>query len=198
MGAGIVILFWLVILIIFGFICLSLILLSFLGWKNKWRWLKWIAGIPAAMIIICGILLVSLIIYGVIDSMNPRSIFKRTFGHSPSNEVSSIQSNFYWFADTGSVYLTFKTTEKEFRRIVPDGLIEKTMEEMRREMPNEGGSEAPVWWSYRADQTRLNFLRHDANHGKPEPAKKGFYYEVEYFTYDPSTQRAYYRFLGID
>jgi hypothetical protein len=198
MGPGIVILFWLVVAGIYGFIFLVLAGLCILGWKKRWIWLKWLTGIPAACMALLAISLTLLLTCGILRSMNPRSIFKDTFGESASAEVKDIHSKMWWFADTGSVYLTFKTSETEFRRLVPSGLTERTAAEMERETPGESGSSAPSWWTYRYQSGWIYFLRNDDNFGQDKPAKKGFFNETEYFAYDPNTKTAYYRFLGID
>ena len=196
MGPSFVILFWLILAGIYGFIFLSLTGLCILGWRKHWIWLKWITGIPAACMALLAIAVAALFVYGIIDSMNPRSAFKATFGEPPSTEVQDIHSSVYWFADTGSIYLTFKTTESEFRRLVPSGLTERTAADMAKDTPYESGSNVPVWWTYRHQSGWIYFLRNDF--GRDKPAKKGFYCETEYFAYDPNTKTACYRFLGID
>ena len=198
MGPGVVIVVWLFIAAVycafFGLFCV----LFFVGWIKKWIWLRWIAGLPAACMLLLAAILVIGMTYGIIASQNPKSVFKTTFEEEPSQAISDIQSSLYWFADTGSVYLRFKTTESEFRRLVPKDLSPRTSEQMEKDTPMEVGSHGPTWWTYQVNPEWIYFLRDHSPSAEEGPSKRGFYSETEYFAFDPATQTAYYRFLGID
>ncbi len=196
MGPAFVILFWLFALAFVGFIWGILVLLAMYGWKKGWGWLKWGAGVPAVLMVVCGILLVGVIGYGIVDSMNPKSVYKSAFGQAPAPAVKGLKSSVYWFADTGSIFLTFETSEEDVRRLVPAGLIEKSMAEMQEVIP-EKEDNCPSWWAYKLAPDWVYFLR-DARLGKFKPSRKGFYNETEYIAYDRNHGRAYYRFVGID
>jgi hypothetical protein len=201
MGPGMVIIFWLFLTGIYGLIFLLFAGLWFLGRKKKWRWLKWLAGIPAISMIALAVFLVAAIAWGIIDSMNPRSVFKDEFGIPPPASVSEIQSSYFQFADGGNVYLRFKTSEEAFNKLVPIRLQIKTAEEMKSETPGESGSESPTWWDYKIDSNWTYYLRIFSSYKEKvsgQSAPKGFAWEAEYFAYDPKTHLAYYHFVGID
>ena len=128
--------------------------------------------------------------------MNPRSIFKEEFGIAPPASVSKIQSSYYWFADTGDVYLRFQTSQEEFNKLVSVNLKKKTAEEMKRDTPGESGGEIPSWWDYQIQSDWIYYLRFYSS--EKESGLKGFFWETEYFAYNPKTQMAYYHFVGID
>ena len=198
MGAGFVILFWLIVAAIYFLVAVVLSSLFLLGWFKKWIWLRWLAGLPAAGMLLLAVVVIIGMIVGIALSQNPKNVFRSTFNENPSSEVSDIQSSLFWFADTGSVYLRFHTTESEFRRLVPEGLVSHTSEEMRQHTPIESGFDPPKWWMYQLDPRWIYFLRCDSGSIEHGPARRGFYSETEYFAFDPATQTAYYRFLGID
>ncbi len=196
MEAGFVMIIWSVLAGIYGIIFLSLFAATLYGGKRKKKWLKWGAGIPAGLMAVAAVLAIFSIGYAIVDSMNPNSVFKNTFGEQPSDAISDIKSDYYWFADTGSIYLRFRTSASEFHRLIPDGLTSRTMFAMQSDSPGELGFQAPSWWTYTFNQNWIYFLRDDFN--RRSPGKIGFYSETEYFAYDPKEKLAYYRFLGID
>jgi len=196
MGAGFVILFWGVILGILTLIWVGLVALFVIGWKKKKSWLKWCAGIPAVLMLLVGVSGGGIMIYGMVCSTNPNVVFEDTFRVAPTNKITNIKSDLYWFADTGSVYLQFTTPEDEFQRLIPEGLSKRTMQQMKEEVPMDLGAEKPSWWTYETRSDWLYFLRLDS--GGNKPSKRGFYSETEYYAFDPKSQTAYYRFLGID
>jgi hypothetical protein len=195
MGPIFVIIFWLFLASVYGIVFLAFAGLCILSWKKHWTWLKWITGIPAAFMVLLAIFVMALFTYGIIDSMNPRSVFKNTFGEPPSSEVNDIHSNVWFFADSGSIYLTFKTSRSEFLRLVPPGLTKQTLEDIKK-TAFEISSEDPSWWTFRYKSDWTYYLH--SGYGLGYRGKHGFASETEYYAYDPNTSTAYYRFIGID
>ena len=196
MGAGFVIFIKLFLAGIYAIIFAVLSLLALSAHRKKQAWLKWLAGIPAGAMVILGIFSGVIFVRGIIDAMNPRSVFEKSFGEAPSDAVADLKSETYWFADTGSIYLRFMTNEHEFRRLVPSRLELRTTTEMQENTPHEIGSEPPPWWSYRIDNDWIYYLRENTDRGST--GKSGFAGEMEYFAFDPMEEYAYYKFLGID
>jgi len=196
MGAGLVILFWLIFAGIYGCIFLAFAGLWFWGRKKNITWLKWLGKVSAIGMAMIAIFLVAFIAWGIIRSMNPRSIFKEEFGIAPPTAVSKIQSSYYWFADTGDVYLRFQTSQEEFDKLVSGNLKKKTAEEMKRDTPSEYGGGTPDWWDYQIQSEWIYYLR--VYSSEKESGLKGFFWETEYFAYNPKTQTAYYHIVGID
>jgi len=188
--------FWLILAGVYGFIFFMFAGLWFWGKKKQIVWLKWLGGIPAIAMMVLALLLVGFIAWGTLCSMNPRWVFKETFKVSPPTSVSKIQSSFYSFADTGSVYLKFETSLEEFEKLASTNLMIKTAEEMKRDAPGELGDSVPHWWDYQVESNWVYFLR--VSPATNSTATRGFSSEIEYFAYNPKTQMAYYHFIGID
>ncbi len=196
MGAGIVLFFWLILVGLYGGAVLILCAIWVFAWRRQRKILKWLAGLSAAVMIIAAILVVALYGYAFIESSNPATVFRNSFGEPPSEVVSEIQSDLYWFADTGSVFLRFETTEEEFLRLVPEGLTRRTLTEIQNGLPGGSGIETPEWWKFRFEEDWAYFWRNDFN--LKSPGRRGFFSETEYYAYNPNDGLAYFRFLGID
>jgi hypothetical protein len=63
--------------------------------------------------------------WGIVYSKNLHRVFKETFNTSPLPSISELQSSFYSIADTGVVYLRFKTTQQEFDKLVTTNLVKE-------------------------------------------------------------------------
>jgi hypothetical protein len=196
MGAGFVILSWLLFAAIYGFIFLVFVGLWFLGKKKKISWLKWFGGVPAVGMVALALFAIGFIAWGIICSVNPRWVFKDTFNVAPPPSVSQIQSSFYSFADTGVVYLRFQTTQDEFEKLVSTNLVKKTAEEMERDTPGESGGDIPKWWDYQIQSGWIYYLR--VSPVSNSSGNREFASETECFAYNPKTLTAYYHFVGID
>ncbi len=180
---------------IYGSIFLFLVALFILGWLKRKPWLKWLAGISAISMVLLTVTFMSIISFIIIDAVSPSGIYKATFGEPPSAQIHELKNSIYWFADTGSVYLQFKTTESEFLRLVPDKLIEQSMDEMQINAPSEYGTHPPQWWKFTYELDWIYFLR---NSSDISTTKKGFTNETEYYAYNPKDGFAYYRYIGVD
>lgn len=197
MGFGIVIIFWLFGATIFLVAFLVFAGLGIYGHKKKKSILKWIGIIPASSIVLIGVALVGLIGYGTILSMFPSNVYESVFGISPPDSVTELKSDTFWFADTGSTYLTFKIPEAELSVIIPQRLEEKSPDDFKGNMWHVSGSDAPSWWKFTINQNWKYFQRQHTYANRPV-CHRGFASEDEYIGYDTSTNTVYYRFLGID
>ncbi len=195
MGPVFSILFWLILCAIYAGIFLFFAGLTILGWFKKWRWLSWLAGIPATLMVVLAVVVAGLYCFVIIDSMNPRSVYANTFGVKPAADVTDIQSDLYWFADTGSTYLKFRTTEDRFRSLLASDLSPITPEELG----NYGlaGSSTPDWWDLKNDAEGWLYYFREHNHAD-DVADSMFAAEWELMAYDPGTGFVYYHFIGID
>ena len=175
---------------------MGLVVLSIVGWRKRVAWLKWGAGLTALGMAVLGCLAVGLLGYGIYWSSRPANVFQETFGESPSAAVSDVQSRLYWFADNGEVRLRFHTTSEEFDRLVPPDLMAIPADLLRKKVGYSSGSQ-PEWWSFQFEPSwRYHWREH--THEARALGKKGFYWELEIYAYDPATKTAYYRFSGID
>ena len=196
MGAGIVIAVWLIVAGIYGCIFLAFAGIWFWGRKKNITWLKWLGKIPAIGMAAIALCIIAFISWGIVRSKNPNWVFKQQFNVTPPVSVSKIQSAYYWFADTGDIYLRFQTSEEEFYKLVSTNLVMKTVEEMKSDAPGESGGNIPKSWDYSVESEWIYYLRvSPSNSGS---GKRDFSNETEYFAYNPKTQIAYYHFIGID
>ena len=196
MGPGFVILIWLILAGIYGCIFLAFAGIWFWGRKKSITWLKWLGKVPAIGMAVAALFIIAVVPWGIVRSMNPRWVFKETFDTAPPAAVSKIQSSFYSFADGGDVYLRFQTSNEEFQELVSTNLVKKTAEEMKRDTPDVSDGDLPKWWDYEIQPDWIYYLRVYSSH--EESGRKGFFWETDYFDYNPKTQIAYYRFIGID
>jgi hypothetical protein len=196
MGAGFVILIWLILAGIYGCIFLAFAGIWFWGRKKKITWLKWLGKILAIGMLVVALFLIAFVAFGIIRSKNPRWVFKQTFNSTPPASISKIQSSLFYFADGGDVYLRFQTSKEEFEKLVSANLNKKNAAEMERDMPRESGDDLPKWWDYQIQSDWIYYLRVYSSMKNSGP--KGFFSETEYFAYNPKTQIAYYHFIGID
>ena len=196
MGPGVVILLWLFLAGIYLAAVVGFGGLCFFAWRKGWKVVKWVSGAVAGALIAFAVFVIGIVAWGFLRSFNPENVFEDTFGAEAAAQVTNIQSDVYWFADTGSVFLRFHTTQQQFLAMVPEGMERKNSEQVDRETPS-GNDSSPKWWDYRLQPDWIYFFRlhtHEAN----KPGRKGFYFEVEIYAYNPNEQAAYYSFLGID
>ncbi len=192
MGPGFVLMFWLLIAAIFGAIWVAAVVLFFISRKKKWKIAKWFSGSVVVVLPLIGLLLASIIAYGVVRASIPKYVFKDTFHNAPADNVRNINSKVWWFADEGNVYIRFETDIDTFRKLVPEGLSKVTREEFEKKGWNES-ADHPSWWKppfAAGDETYLTAT--DFGNGKT------FASEMIVFTYDSQHHIAYYHFIGID
>lgn len=197
MGAGFVVLIWLILGGIAFAIFLFFLVLGAIGaWKKK-PVLKWFGFIPAATIAAIGIFVVGALGYGFWALTQPRMVFKDMLGQKPGSKVSNIESSAYWFADTGSIYLRFDTDETTFRSLVPSELKNADIADIELHGVNHEEG-APAWWHKTPSAGWQVYFRDFDGFSSGTSGLRGFVSETEYMVYDPDSGVGYFRFLGID
>lgn len=195
MGPAFAILFWLIVSAVYGAIFLFFAGIFIVSWFKKWRWAAWLTGIPAGLMVIFAALLIGLYGFVIIDSMNPRSVYKNVFEAEAPTDVKDIKSDLFWFADSGTTYLKFNTTEERFKSLIPDDLSQTTPEELSRF--GFGSGDRIEWWDFRKDAP--NWIYYFREHGHNDRVSgSNFAAEWELMAFDPETGNAYYHFTGID
>lgn len=167
------------------------IVLFIVGWKRKKTWMKLLGGIPALFMVGLG----ALLIYSWVASPRPDESFKMAFGELPSEKISNLRGYAGGWTDSYECYLRFKTTETEFRRLMPSELVELSVAEVTAKTPTNYGSGTPAWWDHKFDSQWKYFYRKST---KTSLQRQEFQRQYIYFSYDPINQVAYYHFFGLD
>jgi hypothetical protein len=115
----------------------------------------------------------------------PAVVFQRSFGFSPSPDVSGLQSSWLALGDSGTVFLRFRCNPATVDRIASRGLRRTGM---AGPGPAGTGDAPPDWWRPPPDGVAYagRFTGRD------------FASEEEYLVHDPRTGDVYFRFIGID
>ncbi len=191
------VIFWLLFLGAAGMVWLVLAGLAILGWRRKVAWLAWMAGAPAALMLVAGFVLGALIVAAGTKTESPQEVFKDTFRTPPPPGIEDLQGETFRSFDSWEVYLKFRAKADEFHRLLPLGLKALTTEEAQMDYTH--GSK-PDWWDFRFDDTWLYYGRgEDGGMGSSDKNRESeFAYEREMMAYDPATGNCYYFFVGID
>jgi hypothetical protein len=191
MGAGFVILVWLIVAVVLGALWLGTLVLFIVAWKKRWRVLKWFSGIGVVGGVVVALTIAGLLTYGLIRTSVPKYVFTDTFHAKPTKSIRDIKSKVFWFADTGSVHLCFRTDVSTFRGLVPKDLPKVTKTEFEEGWHESG--EHPSWWRpLVSDSDEIYFQATEVGKGK------NFATETTWMVYDSQQQIGCYRFLGID
>ncbi len=192
MGAGFVIMFWLIIAAILGTIWLCTLVLFIVAWKKRWKVLKWLSGTAVVGGVVIALAAGGLLAYKLVRASIPSYVFTDVFYTKPTESVRDIKSKVFWFADTGSIYLRFHTDIDTFRRLVPKDLKRVTKQEFEEKKWQEGNKH-PSWWQSTFSSSDEIYLQ------ESEPGNgKTFANETTWMAYDSQRQIGYYRFLGLD
>jgi len=149
----------------------------------KSKVVRWLGFLPFAGMTGYAIWLAATLYY----LSTPPKVFERTFGFAPTGDVREIQSQYWYFGDTGSTYLKFKAEPQTIQRIVKIGLDQRPIPEVNNYLSAESD---PQWWQPQPGSITHFYMQ--ANR------LKDFASENEMLCYDERTQQAYYMFLGID
>jgi len=143
MGPGFVILFGMIAAGIFAVVWIISLVTFLFGWWKKSRVLSWLGGVPLCGLSLIATLVLSLILFGIIRSGNPKHVFEDTFREKPSSDVTGIQSDTWYFADGGHTYLRFQASSQTFQRIRPKHLPKATYEQCRERLSATVGDGCP-------------------------------------------------------
>ncbi len=191
------IIFWLLFLGAAGMVWLVLAGLAIWGWRRKVAWLAWMAGAPAALMLVAGFVLGALIVAAGTKTESPQEVFEDTFRTPPPPGIENLQGETFWSFDSWEVFLKFRAKTDEFHRLLPLGL--KAMTTGEAQVDYMHGSK-PDWWDFRFDDTWFYYGRdEDGGTGSSDKNRESeFAYEREMMAYDPTTGNCYYFFMGID
>ena len=191
MSAGLVAFFWLILAGIYGFIWLIFLTLFIVGKIKKSRVLSWIGGVPLALSTTFALIFLGTVAWGIISVSKPSNVYKITFGTPPPADVTDLQSQYWYFADTGSTYLKFKTSPATIKKLTANNWHQLTKEKLKGEnFENLESDDTPSWWKPRKTSSTLVYTA--------SMRFNDFASEEETLIYDPANQQTYYTFIGID
>ena len=196
MSTNWVMVFWIIIGVLLLTLFSFLVILSLNKNKKTDSLIKNVGLLPAYGIAIIGLALIVFIAYGIIASKDPAYNFKVVFGEEPRESVSDLKAKTYWYGKSSSIYMIFKTTEEEFKNLVPDSLKAISVNDFSAKKVHDSKHQNPEWWDLALSDEDLTFLHFHDN--PDEPGLRGFAYESEYFIYDRSDALAFYYHHGID
>ena len=195
MGPAFVIVIWGILAVAFGIVWLCLLAGFLIGILRKKKWLKWAAGLPLIFMTLLPCVLVGVVGYGLIQSTRPSIVFKQAFDQKPPAGITNLQSKYWFFADSGSIYLRFNCSPETFESIRPSGLERTSREDFKDTFGNRSYSgDAPSWWSPEKIVGEGRYYVGRDSKGK----NKHFSSETEILVYDVSSGVAFYNYLGID
>lgn len=191
MGPVFSILLWLILAGIYGFFWLLFLSLFIVGKIKKSRMLSWIGGIPLLLSTTFAVFTLCTIIWGIFSVSKPANVYEITFGTPPPADVTDIQSHDWYFADSGLTYLKFKASPTTIKKLTTKDwhqLSGKKLDEVNFVyMVND---DKPLWWHPRKTSSSQIYKGSLHSHD--------FATVDEMLIYNPKTQQAYYRFVGID
>jgi hypothetical protein len=191
MSAGLVTFFWLILAGIYGFFWLIFLALFIVGKINKSRVLSWIGGVPLLLSTTFALFFLGTVVWGIISVSKPSNVYKITFGTPPPADVTNLQNQYWYFADTGSTYLKFKTSPTTIKKLTANDWHPLTGEKLKStDFENLETDDTPSWWKPRKTSSTLVYtasMRFD-----------DFANEEETLIYDPVNEQAYYEFVGFD
>lgn len=189
MSAGFVLVIWLLIAAVYGSFCLLFFVLYAIGKKKGIHSLMWAGGIPFIASAGFAVFCLGLMGYGFYTTSRPATVYEMTFGSAPSSDVTNIQSNYYYFADTGTTFLKFKASPATIAKLTAKGWTRLNAQGNQNAGPHTG-TQTPEWYKPKITDTTVIYTA--------EKRIGDFASESETLVYDRVTKQAYYDFVGID
>ena len=193
MGPAFVILFWLILLGIYALLWGGSLVLFLVSLAQKRRWLKILASVPLCTLTLAALLLAGAVIVGIIQSMRPAFVFQQVFRQEPTAAITDIQSKYWTFADSGTIYLKFRCSLEDFQSLKPDRMQPLSYPEAEQIL-HAYRDVLPAWF----DPPELRTLQRFACDTPRGARGRIFTSETELMLYDPATQTTFYFYSGID
>lgn len=194
MGPLFVILIWGVLALIGLIVFASLGGLFLLAcWKKK-RWLKWLSGVPLALFTLLAFTILGTMSFGFIQSMRPTAVLKQAFQTSPKG-VTNLRSKYWFFADSGEMYLRFNCSTQTLARILPAGLVQTDQVTFKGKLGKSWLQNRPDWWQLPATNTVGAYYLRESGQGGGKWFSTS---EIEVLVYDSLTHTAFYFYSGLD
>lgn len=182
---------FLVIAVAFGVFWVLFLALFISGRRTKSQLTIWVGGVLLALQTGIGVKAG----YEAISIWKPENVYKTTFGSSPPNDVTNIQSYYYYLGDLGMTYLKFNASPSTIRNLTAKGwtrLKGQGLADARasNDTHRDADDDTPSWYKPKVTQSTVIY--------RAKNRFGDFARENETLTHDTATQQAYYDFLGID
>lgn len=150
--------------------------------KNKTIW--YLSSVPVFIVLV-------VLLYLYLN--RPAAVYERVLGFPPTSDVTILNSDDFYFADTGKTYLRFTANESTINKIAKRGLY-------------SGGycnalNDVPGWWKPNRSASILytgSFSDNEIVKEDEHLRQQNFASEIECLYYNATTKEAYYVFIGID
>jgi hypothetical protein len=193
MGAGIVLIFWIILLGILGSCWLICLCVYRRGKKSGNKVIRWIGLIPLGGVSLLFVALSTLIFLNVVRLSVPRFVYADALGHKPTADVAGLKSKAWSFADTTVIFLQFKVSSNTLPQIVPKGLERVAPSEFMNRFHSSALDSPPKWWVPITGAPGEYFMHISiGGEGKRHSS------EWRFMTYDPSSGIGQYFYIGID
>jgi hypothetical protein len=186
--------FWLFVISVFAAVSIPFLILFFVGMRKHRRWMKWLGGVPAGMILIMAFCGFCLLIYGFIHPWSEtsstatiRQTFVANFGFEPGPDFKPEHQKIYCLADSGCMHLRFQASTATFDRIRGLGFQAISRSSF---MSTTGGAGAPDWWIHENELSDECF--------ENTKWKGSFSSNGAYLFYDRGSERIFFYSNGID
>ncbi|MBI5685057.1 MAG: hypothetical protein HZC54_08240 [Verrucomicrobia bacterium] len=186
--------FWVFVIWVFAAVSIPFLILFIVGVRKRRRWMKWLGGIPAGMILAMAFCGFCLLIYGFMhpwsetaDTKTIRQTFVTNFGFEPGSDFKPEHQKIYCLADFGCMHLRFRASAATFDRIRGLGFKKSSRSSF---VSGTGGSGAPEWWIHEKDLSDECF--------ENTKWKGSFSSNGACLFYDRASERVYFYSYGID
>lgn len=180
-----------VIALILGGICLLGLFVFIYAKKKKWWVLQWLSGGVIGFIILSCLLWGGLIVVVAVRSLIPSCVFTDTFNVKPGDKVRNIKSDFWSAGDHAHTFLSFETDVDTFKSLIPPKLLRLSAEDIQEH--NWQAVDGPSWWKdIFSSSDIVYYYERKPNEGE------GFGSRLQFMAFDTQQKTAYYLFWAID
>jgi hypothetical protein len=141
-----------------------------------------------------GFTIIGTMTFGLIQSMRPTAVFKQAFQTSPKG-VTNLRSRYWFFADSGEIYLRFNCSTQTMTRILPHGLLQTDEATLKEKLGKGWQQDRPDWWQLPATNAMTAYYLRESGQGGGRWFSTS---EMEVLVYDSQTHTAFYLYSGLD
>lgn len=180
-----------VLALILGGICLFALFVFIYARRKKWWVLQWLSGGVIGFIILSCVVGGGLIVVVAVRSVIPSYVFTDTFNVKPGDQVRNIKSDFWSAGDHAHTFLSFETDADTFNTLVPSELARLSSEDIQKHKWR--AVDGPSWWKDTFSSSDIVYY-YEKEHKEGE----SFGSRTQFMAFDTQQKIAYYLFWAID